>query len=317
MSGMINKLKLHRTHCEEKIVSQFIGKCLRIVLFFVIMTLPYFSCSSLPGKSESEPVTEKYKSAQQTYSLGETQLRQGLYKGAMDNFEAALYQFAALDERTGVIRALLAMGQCAAALENYDKARACFDWALPLAEDTEDPRLIRDVSNHYGNYYLGKDELDEAETWLVYGPAYEEPTAELAEFYRLSGTIEKRKGNYEEALSFYGKALDVDSHIPDSLQTGTDHYLSGSAYSLTGNYEKAEASLREALVLDRNFELLPGIASDLSALARVLEKAGRSSEALLYYRRAYLAWEGLDNTARVGELKTKLENIGGNTSDYP
>lgn len=282
---------------------------LNIISFFVIIILLFVSCSSLPEKME--PVTERYDAAQKTYALGESQYDQGLYESALVNLEAALYQFGALDAREGVIKASLAMGKSALAAGEVDKALACYDRSLPLAEDLENRVLIRDTVNHLANYYLALNDLDKAKEWNRYGGEPIEKTAEVtAEYYRIDGTLAKRQGRYEEALTFYEKALDIDKALGSS-QIGITYYLRGSAYSLMGDYSRAETSLNAALERDRYFELLPGIAADLTALGQVLEKAGRIDDARLSYGRAYLAWKGLENEKMTAEVAIKLANLRG------
>ena len=288
---------------------------LRYVICSVIMILILSACSSLP--KGVEPVTAKYEAAAQSYELGENQLHQGLYPAAIGNFEAALNQFAVLDERRGVIKAFLAIGRTAVTMGDYDRALRCYEWALPLAENLDDSVLLLDTANHLGNCYLALGDLDGAEEWSLYSSVPEESSEVQAEHYRLKGTISKRKGDYGKALEFYEKALIIDRDIPDSVQIGTNHYLMGSAYSLMEDYANAEISLLTALEKDRFYELLPGIAADLLALGLVMEHDGRTEDALLYYDRAFLAWKGLGNEDRMEELSRRVADIRGEPLIFP
>jgi tetratricopeptide (TPR) repeat protein len=181
-----------------------------------------------------------------------------------------------------------------------------------LAEDLKNPVLIRDSANHLGNYYLATGDLVQAEKWYTYTEKLPQEMSEvLSEYYRLGGTIAKREGNYEQALENYNRALETDNTLKEPTQIGINYYLQGSAYSLMGNYNMAVDSLLTALEKDRFYENLPGIAADLSALAQVMEKSDRLAEALIYYKRAYLAWKGLNREEKTEEIILKIEIIGG------
>ncbi|MDC7219582.1 MAG: tetratricopeptide repeat protein [Spirochaetales bacterium] len=270
---------------------------------FLGLALLFAGCSSLPG--DAEAVTERFEAATGVYNLGESQFNQGLYEASRLSFESALFQYAVLDEREGVVKSYLAMGKSAAALGNHGEALKSFEEALPLAEDLEDNLLIRDTANHFANCYLAMDDLERAGIWSEYGPVNGDDSREMAEYYRLKGTLAKREGTYEEALTLYDRALKIDKGLKDSLQMGTNYYLKGSAYSLMGQYEMAESALLTALKEDRFYEILPGIAADLTALGLVLEKDGREEEALVYFHRAYLAWKGQGNEEKAAQLELK------------
>jgi tetratricopeptide (TPR) repeat protein len=273
------------------------------------------SCSSLPNGSD--PVTERFEAASQIFTLGESQFNQGLYGAARGSFESSLYQYGVLDEREGVIRSLLAMGQSSVALGDYSQAQKSYLWALSMAEDMNDPLFIRDTANHLGNYYLAMNDSEEAEKWALYGSLPDGRGETMAEYYRLVGTVAKRKGAYEESLELYRKALDIDSGLFESVHVGTNYYLIGSAYSLMGEYKKAESSLLQALEKDRYYEFLPGIAADLLALGLVLEKDGRADEALIFFDRAYLAWKGQGNEEKAEELSQKISKRGEGYLNFP
>lgn len=279
------------------------------LVFFALAVLILGGCSSLP--KDQEPVTENFEAALQVYKLGESQYNQGLYEASLGSFESALYQYGVLDDRAGVISSFLAMGQSAVALGDYSRALLCYKWALPMAEVLDSPLLIRDTANHLGNCYLAMEDRVTAEEWVRYGPVLEEDTEVMAEYYRLRGTIAKRAGDYGQALQHYDRALSMDSSFPESLHIGTDYYLRASAYSLMGDYQKAEESLLRALEKDRFYEFLPGIAADLWALGLVLEKDGREEEALLYFQRAYLAWKGQGNEEKAEELSLRAARLRG------
>lgn len=284
-------------------------------LFSVIISLALIGCSSLPKKTE--PVTARLGEARKTFALGEQQYSEGLYQSAYANFDAALVLFGSLDERDDVIRSYLAMGRSLMALGEgeSESALSLYGWALSLAEDLGDSLLVRDAANHLGNYYLAYEDLAQVDHWFSYGDVIPDGESRIfSDYYRLGGTAAKRRGDYPGAIELYNKAIAIDEALEkrggDSDQLGTGYYLTGSAYSLMGDWDMAERSLLTALDKDRYYENLPGIAADLNALGKVLEKSGRPEEALFYYRRAYLAWIGLKREDKMSLLENHMGNMG-------
>ncbi|HAK44846.1 MAG TPA: hypothetical protein DCO79_02845, partial [Spirochaeta sp.] len=227
------------------------------------------------------------------------------------DLEAALYKFAALDARAEVVNAALSMGKSVLAVDDPERALNIYMTALSFAEDLDDPELIRETANHIANLFLASNDLDGAEEWLQYGNKIPEQSAIAAEYYRIMGTLQKRRGKLDESLLLYDKALAIDQQLPEASQIGINYYLKASAYSLKGDYASSEEALLKALEHDKFFELLPGIASDLQALGRVLEKQNRSSEAALYYARARLAWINIGNEKRAADLEAVILELGG------
>jgi protein O-mannosyl-transferase len=88
------------------------------------------------------------------------------------------------------------------------------------------------------------------------------------------GTALNRRGRYEEAISYYDKALALVPTYAAALAAR------GSAYAKAGYPEDAEASLRKAIEADPNF----GFAHE--HLGRLLESQSRYEEALRHLQRA-------------------------------
>jgi tetratricopeptide (TPR) repeat protein len=280
-------------------------KPIGIFVIFILMT----GCSSLP--KDAEPVRDSYEAAEELYRLGMKQYDQGLYESAAKNLESALYKYAALDTRAELVNSALSMGKCVLALGETDRALKIYMTSLSFAGDLDEPEIVRDAANHIANLFLALNDLEATEEWLEYEDNIKDESAVTAEYYRIAGTLQKRRGKLDEALRFYDKALAIEQLLPDVSHIGINYYLRASAYSLKGDYTSSEEALLKALEYDKFFELLPGIASDLQALGTVLEKQNRISEAVLYYARARLSWVNLGRKQRAAELEAVILKLGG------
>ena len=64
------------------------------------------------------------------------------------------------------------------------------------------------------------------------------------------GDVMRLRGKYADAIEYYGKALSLME--PNNPQAWIIHYALGIAYEQNGDWEQAESSLKQALILSQN-----------------------------------------------------------------
>ena len=64
------------------------------------------------------------------------------------------------------------------------------------------------------------------------------------------GDVMRLRGKYADAIEYYGKALSLMA--PNNPQAWIIHYALGIAYEQNGDWEQAESSLKQALILSQN-----------------------------------------------------------------
>ena len=64
------------------------------------------------------------------------------------------------------------------------------------------------------------------------------------------GDVMRLRGKYADAIEYYGKALSLMD--PNNPQAWIIHYALGIAYEQNGDWEQAESSLKQALILSQN-----------------------------------------------------------------
>ncbi|CAF2636615.1 unnamed protein product [Rotaria sp. Silwood2] len=110
---------------------------------------------------------------------------------------------------------------------------------------------------------------------------------EKADFYHMLGAVKDGQGDYEEAISFYQKSLDINKNILPSnhLNLARSYLNIGGLYDTLGNYaeafsfyEKASDIYRQTLPLDHH-----DFAAVYNSIGHVYEHTGEYSKALSYY----------------------------------
>ncbi|CAF1128435.1 unnamed protein product [Rotaria sp. Silwood1] len=142
---------------------------------------------------------------------------------------------------------------------------------------------------------------------------------EKADFYHMLGAVKHGQGEYEEAMSFYQKSLEINKNIlpQNHPNLARSYFNMGGLYDTIGNYpaafsfyEKASDIYRQTLPSDH-----PGFANVYSTIGRVHEHKGEYSKAMSYYIKDFeisqnsLPWNHPDLAAsynKIGDIYGKI-----------
>lgn len=289
------------------------------ILFLLVLSSFISSCSSLPGSGKVEQKTLARSVALQLMEQGKKQYDLGNYESALENYQSALYQYSGINYPAGSLQALLALSRNYYSLGDLDRVQISLSLAESLVDRQGIPEQMRNVYNHYADFYLKEENFEKAEEYcnLESDIPFEENHSLNSERLRVLGTIYKKQRDYSQAMLFLQQALDMDMHLNEIQNQASDYYLIASIHSLEGRYSQAVISLEAALEKDSYMEYIPGVASDLTALGKVAVKQGEVDTAVFYFRRAYLAWKGLGHIGEMDTVAMQIQELTGESFYSP
>jgi tetratricopeptide (TPR) repeat protein len=141
-----------------------------------------------------------------------------------------------------------------------------------------------------GNLLIKVGEFDKAEQ--IYKVLLDQTSEDdkRADFYYQLGWIKNDQGKYQEALSFYGKALEIRQKIlpPNHPSLAESYSNIGLVYDNMGEYSKALSFYEKTLEIDENTTPLNhlDLASSYNNIGVVYDKMGEYSKALLSHEKA-------------------------------
>lgn len=278
------------------------------VLLVILMGL-FSACSSPP--KEPDQVFTRRNQADSLMDQGHTMTDSLQLTGARASYEGALDIYASLDDRSGTVSALLALGRNSWAAGDPDSARDLFIHANALADQSGDARLVRDAMNHLADIALRSGDPVTAWEYLdETTPAVTDGGIRAAQL-RLMGAVKYELGSPDEANEYLSQSVGAALLSEDMNEAAQAWYKMASIASLEARFDDAEKLALKALEADKSGEYGPGIAADLRALAIINTKSGDAEEAEDYYRRAWLAFRGLGRDGDAEEARIELEKMIG------
>jgi tetratricopeptide (TPR) repeat protein len=153
--------------------------------------------------------------------------------------------------------------------DQRDEERAERHQELAMEALRESLTIENDLEAHMSlaELLLGEDELDEAEDHLLQAKDLITNSEEETEIEFHLGEIAMEREQYEEALSHYQHAVEID---PEA----TTWFAIGEAHHKLGHFEEAEASYKRAIELEPNHEGYP------YALSQLYTENDQSSKAI-------------------------------------
>ena len=285
-------------------------------ILFALAVLILAACSTKPD--EPGEIRTRRRQADSLMEQGHARTDALEFAVARSSYEAALDIYGALDDRSGAVSALLALGRNSRQTGDDAAAEELYLHARAMAEAAGDMRALQDALNHQADMALRKGDPVSAADLLAdpAGPGGDssprvtegrERSAQL----RLLGSARYALGEEEEAVSLLIAAAAVARDSQEPTEAAQAYYKLASIASLAARFDEAAAWALQALDADKEAEYGPGIAADLRALAIISAKAGDDMAAEDYYRRAWLAWRGLGRDLDAAEARAALENLTG------
>ncbi len=131
------------------------------------------------------------------------------------------------------------------------------------------------------------------------------------------GIAYKEQGNYPRALEHYQKALAISDGLGDKLGISNSANNIGTVYDIMGNYPRALEYYQKSLVMTAELGDEQGTSYTLSNIGTIYQVQGNYPRALEYYQNSLAILEKIGD--QIG-ISTNLSNIGVTyqyLSDYP
>ncbi|MFL0685378.1 MAG: histidine kinase dimerization/phosphoacceptor domain -containing protein [Algoriphagus aquaeductus] len=132
------------------------------------------------------------------------------------------------------------------------------------------------VNSSLALFHLGSSYLDSAVYYAQESLSYFEPQGlieEISNSYSVLGNVEFQKKNYEEAISFYKKALDNFNEKETQSYAGFLFDI-GFAYSMIGNTKLALDYLERSLVIRKKLKVAADLRESYKGLAETYQRNG-------------------------------------------
>jgi tetratricopeptide (TPR) repeat protein len=158
----------------------------------------------------------------------------------------------------------------------------------------------------------GRQELlmKETLTWLP------EKSEKTAAFVHHLGMVSQDQGDYEEALTWYRKSLEIEEELGNRAGMANSYGQLGIVSQHQGDYEEALTWYRKSLEIKEELGNRAGMANSYGQLGIVSQEKGDYEEALTWYRKSLEIFEELGNRAGMANSYHNLGIVSQDQGDY-
>jgi tetratricopeptide (TPR) repeat protein len=252
---------------------------------------------------------EKYpKNSDAYYCLGEAYINVGELKLAYENMKKAE---SLTNNKKDLMYIYNKIGQILNMAHYSDDALVYYNKSLNLAKDLNNKNMQGIVLKNIADvYYYDKKEFDKA---LDY---YEKSLKNLqtnksskAAIYTNAAFIYKKKGDYQKAVKYFQKAIEIDEEYESYDSVSINKLNIGNVYREMGDYSNAEKYLLEVVgdTIKRRNRWLE--ARSYRYLGWLYRDKGDKKAAKDYYNRAYNLFKDMLLDSEAEEVLNDLKAI--------
>jgi len=230
---------------------------------------------------------------------------QGAFRESRHAFEQSIQAYEGLSHARDLAMALDDFGELYALTGQFDLAVRMMERALHLYESVEDHAGVARASSYLAGALFSQKKIREGKKNLTRALkelrlTNEHSYDDLAALASLQGWLAQREGDIQASVSNYQQSLDLlrMNHGEESTFTGWAYLLLGQVRALTGDLSRSLTEMDKGrAILGRTLNNRdPRFLSAELAYARVLDQAGRRSEAASIRTNAESQWKTLQNT---------------------
>ncbi|HBS87451.1 MAG TPA: hypothetical protein DEA97_12890 [Bacteroidales bacterium] len=235
---------------------------------------------------------------------------QGNYPEAFSFYGCSLKIDEELDNKDGVSKSLVCLGNAAYYQGNYSDALSFYGRSLKISEEIRDKSLISMCLINLGNIALNQGNYSDALSF--YGRSLK-ISEELGNKSRISiclnnlGVVVMNQGNYTDALSFYSRSLKISEE--QGNKDGISECLNnlGLVKMYQGNYSNAVSFYEQSMKIKEELGNKAGIPSCLMNLGVIAFNQGNYSDAISFYEHSLKISEELNDKSLISMC---LNNMG-------
>ncbi len=203
---------------------------------------------------------------------------------------------------------LTLIGRYDESLEHCNQARSLLEGGARLSR--EEQHRLAALCCQTAQICERRGEYDLALTWLEKGLTYldeNEPSAELARIYNLSGWVRRNQGHYQVAQTWLERALALARQAGARQEEADSLRWLGAVFYYLGEHERYRQYSEEALPIYRQIGDRQGEAAILNNLSILLATQGKYEGARRRQQEAIRLWRDLGD--RQAE-SVSLDNLG-------
>ncbi len=236
----------------------------------------------------------------------------GYYQDAYETAQRMLLLAEAQNHKKMVSLALNRLGSGSRSLGNYRQAIAYNERQLEIDLEREDTRNVSSAYNDLASGYSALGDYDRAVA--LYQQSVEileenlDNKDDLATVLGNLGDTLGEKGDYDTAIEYHQKALNIHEGSNNQGEVGTCHNSIGLDLLAKGDFDGAVEHLDKSLEIAKDFKDWVSVSVCYSNLGGIWQRKGYYDKAIEYYRKSLEIHERLDDPV---EMAAALNNLGG------
>lgn len=191
------------------------------------------------------------------------------YKGALNNFQAALQLFESINSNLGMANCYYNFGRCYYYTNIYGKAEENYKKAITISEKTGD-------------------------------------TSRLTNSLVACGMLYFRQGEFDKAIDTYKKAILIDEKNGNLSGISFGLVNLGNVYRKRGSFPVALEQYKRALEIKEQLDEPVGIANCLNSIGVLYERMDKDKDALEYYKKAFEIFNRLNYKLEASSVQVNM-----------
>ncbi len=262
---------------------------------------------------------EEYNRAAALFNEGQKRFNYSDFRGAIENWEAALSIFEKLGEKQAIGAAIGNLGLAYTDLGDYRKAIDYYEKALAISEEIGDKKGKGNDLNNLGIAYRNLGDYRKAIALYEKALAiHEEIGDKKGKGYDLGnlGVAYSDLGDNRKAIDYHEKALAIAEEVGDKKGKGNRLGNLGLAYKILGDYRKAIDYYEKALAIAEEIGDKKNKGIWLGNLGNAYTDLGDYRKAISFYEKALTISEEIGDKKNKGNQLGNLGNAYAHLGDY-
>lgn len=274
---------------------------------------------------------------------------------AFKYYQNAIEQSKSMSSNSSLMDAYMGLGNTYNQVSDWQQAIEQFRKVEGLAIEAKDSVTIGSVNNNIGNTYLNQAMLQKAlehyqislrmgdegiqkvsliNIAIVYtsldqlkkAREYYQKAIEkqgdngnphhLAFIYKNLGIVEKKSGNYQEALSMFNEALSIYLNLSNDYQISDLYYSIGNLYFDQKNYDAALVEYQKSLEIRKRIQHEVGRCFSLIAMGMTNQELNQHSRAIPLLLEADKLADNIKMVTAKNDISQMLSSIYASVGDY-
>ena len=237
----------------------------------------------------ADSINFKKGKARSLFLKGKTQEEQSNYPEAIAQYNKALLVYEALNNWEGIAKCYAALGYALHYSGEFNNSIINLKKSIELSNTYGVETETALPVKFIGYNYLDMGNYDQAKTYYDKALAINikyNNTLEISSCNLNIGSVYLKKGKYPTALEYYNKSLKISEEIKDTIGIAKALNNIGIIYDISNNYDQALTYYNKALAIQKKIGTQRNVAKGLGNLGLVYFGKEDYTNALLHYNEA-------------------------------